>query len=131
MTVVIDASVLVAALAKTGRHAAWAEALVLDRDLVAPEVLLWETASVLRGLERRAALSRPDAELAHRELWELDLELVPFEALAERAWSLRYRLSIHDAAYVALGELSTWPVATLDLRLVRGAEGLCGFETPA
>ena len=40
MTIVIDASVIVAALVDTGRDGSWAETLIASETLVAPELAM-------------------------------------------------------------------------------------------
>lgn len=51
MTVVVDASAIVAALVDSGRVGTWAEAVVSDAPLAAPELLLAEARNrvVVRG----------------------------------------------------------------------------------
>lgn len=44
---------------------------------------------------------------AHADLLDLPLELWPYELLASRSWQLRENLTIYDAAYVALAEMTT------------------------
>ncbi len=51
MTVVIDASVIVAALVDTGTDGAWAESLIASKILVAPELVMVEVTNILRRLE--------------------------------------------------------------------------------
>jgi len=50
--------------------------------------------------------------------------------LAPRAWQLRQNLSIYDAGYVALAELTDATLVTLDRR-ISSAPGLrCTIATP-
>jgi predicted nucleic acid-binding protein len=54
----------------------------------------------------------------------------PYELLAPRAWQLRHDLSSYDAGYVALAELTSTTLVTLDRRLA-AAPGLhCPVRTP-
>lgn len=131
MTTVIDASVLVAWLIDGEADGQWAEQVVLARDLVAPHHLPAEVANVLRRLEAAGRVGPETASLAHADLLELPIALVPYEPLAERAWVLRRTLTSYDAAYVALAERLDAPLATLDRRIVRAPGPTCEFLTPA
>ena len=54
----------------------------------------------------------------------------PYELLAGRVWQLRHNLSSYDASYVALAELTSTTLVTLDRRLA-GAPGVrCSVRTP-
>ena len=130
MSLVIDASVVVAALLDTGDGGEWAERLLGQGDLYAPELLRVESANVLRRLERCKEITGQEANAAFEELMELDVELHAFEPFAQRVWQLRHNVTSYDAWYVALAEALSLPLATLDSRLV-GAEGpKCRFFTP-
>jgi predicted nucleic acid-binding protein len=58
-----------------------------------------------------------------RDLHRLDVELVHFEPLADRAWELRANVTIYDACYVATAELFHGRLVTLDRKLAK-APGL-------
>ena len=131
MTVVIDASVLAAALVDSGKEGRWAETTITANDSVAPELVLVETSNVLRRLERARVISSFEANTAYRDLMRLDVELFPFGPFAERVWALRNNLTAHDAWYVALAEALGCPFATLDKRLMRASGPTCDFITPA
>ena len=130
MTVVIDASVLAAALIDSGKEGRWAEATIAANDSVAPELVLVETSNVLRRLERARQISTFEASSAHRDLMRLDLELFSFGPFAERVWVLRDNLTSYDAWYVALAEALRCPLATLDKRITRASGPTCDFITP-
>ena len=68
MTVVIDASVLTAALVDSGKEGRWAETTIAANDSVAPELVLVETSNVLRRLERARVISSFEANTAHHDL---------------------------------------------------------------
>ena len=130
MSVVIDSSVVVAALVDTGAHGAWAEKLLAQDGLYAPEHLRVEAANVLRRLERGKEITEQEANAAFEDLIDLDVELHAFEAFSERVWELRHNVAIYDGWYVALAEALGLPLATLDGRLA-GADGpKCRFLTP-
>jgi len=130
VTVVIDASALVAALVDSGSDGRWATSLIAREGLAAPEMLLAEVCNVLRRLELSGRLSTAEATLAYGDLQRLNLELFPFSPFAQRVWDLRGNVTSYDAWYVALAEALASPLATLDLRLIgsRGTE--CEFLCP-
>ncbi|MDA0352841.1 MAG: type II toxin-antitoxin system VapC family toxin [Chloroflexi bacterium] len=130
MTLVVDASVVVAALIDDGPTGAWAEDLIAGGDLVAPHLLPVEVANVLRRAECAARISRDVASLAHESLLQLPVALVPYEALGRRVWELRQSVMAYDAWYVALAEALGTGLATLDLRLVGAPGPSCQFVTP-
>ena len=130
MNVVVDASVVVAALVDTGSHGEWAEKILEEHELYAPEHLRVEAANVLRRLERGKGISEHEANAAFEDLIELEVELHSFEAFSERVWELRNNVSIYDGWYVALAEALDLPLATLDERLTKAGGPRCRFLTP-
>jgi predicted nucleic acid-binding protein len=129
MTLVVDASAMVAALVDSGPDGRWAEGL-LSSGLAAPHLLPVEVASVLRRAVHQGDLAVEIASLAHADLQDLRLELVPYGLVAERIWELHQNLSPYDAWYVAVAELLEVPLATLDQRLARAPGPTCTFRTP-
>lgn len=130
MTVVIDASVVVAALIGSESNADWAAILLRDEQLATPHLMLAEAANVLRRRERAGELSSTVAASAHADLLRLPVELHGYHEIADRAWELRNTITIYDAWYVALAEALEVPLATLDLRLARAPGARCLFLTP-
>ncbi len=128
--IVVDASVVVAALIESTDTGAWAASLLASEQLAAPAHLPVEVAATLRRGEVHGALTPDAAYVAHRLLAELSVELHRYEAVAERAWQLRHTLTMYDAAYVALAEDTATPLATLDVRIVRAPGPRCEFLTP-
>ena len=57
MTLIVDASVLVAALVGPGREGKWAETAVAGDDAAGPELALAEAGNVPRRPERTGAIS--------------------------------------------------------------------------
>jgi len=127
---VVDASLLVAATTDAGAEGIWAEEIVAAGNLVAPHLVLVETANILCRLEATGHLSKLEATAAHRDLLRLDLELVPYEPVAERVWELRANLTSYNASYVALAEALDLPLATLDARMSRAPGPECEFLVP-
>jgi predicted nucleic acid-binding protein len=130
MTVVVDASVVVAALVDGGRDGAWAESLLAAEDLVAPHLMPVEVANILRRASMARDLSADVAALAHRDLLELRVGLFAYEPFAMRVWDLRDTVTAYDAWYVALAETLGIELATLDRKLARAGGPRCGFRLP-
>ncbi|MFO7281655.1 MAG: type II toxin-antitoxin system VapC family toxin [Thermoanaerobacterales bacterium] len=129
-TVVCDASAVVALLVDGGPAGQWTADQLRGADLLAPHLVLFEAANILRRQESAARISADLAAQAHADLLDLPIELWPYELLAPRAWALRANLSTYDAAYVALAELAGATLVTLDRRLA-GAPGIaCPVAVP-
>jgi predicted nucleic acid-binding protein len=127
---VCDASALVALLLDAGPDGRWATRELSGGDLAAPSLIAYETANIIRRHERAARISSDQAAQAHSDLLDLPIEHWPYELLAPRAWQLRHNLSSYDASYVALAELTSTTLVTLDRRLA-AAPGLhCPVRTP-
>ena len=130
MSTVVDASVVVAALADDSDVGRWAERVLGSGVLAAPDLMPYEVANVLRRATARGELSDDVARLAHADLLDLTVELVGYEAVAGRAWELQRTVTVYDASYVALAEAWQAPLATLDQRLSRAPGPRCRFLTP-
>ena len=130
MTVVVDASVLIAALVDSGQEGEWAESVIAEGNLAGPELVLAEVSNILRRLEQSGQISRLEANMAHGGLLRLDIELFPFAPLADRVWALRGNLTSYDAWYVAVAEALNCPLVTLDRRLNRASGPSCEFLVP-
>ncbi|MPZ43998.1 MAG: PIN domain-containing protein [Betaproteobacteria bacterium] len=130
MSVVVDASVLVAALVDSGPHGQWAEGVLAAGSLHAPELARVEATNILRRLERAKEITPPDANAAYEDLMQLDMEVFSFEPFADRVWELRQNVTSYDAWYVAVAEALGLPLATLDQRLSRANGPTCNFLMP-
>ncbi len=130
MSVVVDSSVVVAALVDTGSDGVWAEKILEQHDLYAPEHLPIEVANVIRRLERDKVITEHEANGAFQDLIDLDVQLHGFQSLCERIWELRQNVAIYDGWYVSLAEALDVPLATLDARLVKADGPKCRFLTP-
>lgn len=130
MTLVIDASLVVAALADGGHTGQWAEDVLLSDHLAAPHLMPVEVASILRRAALAGDVSSDTASLAHADLQALRLDLFPYAPVAPRAWALRENVTPYDAWYVALAELLDAKLATIDRRLARAPGPECGFVLP-
>ena len=130
MTIVVDASVVVAALIDSGADGLWARAGLRDQELAAPSHVHVEVSNVLRRAAITERLGRDAAALAHRDLLELSVATIPFEPLGARVWELHPSVTAYDAAYVALAEVLDVPLWTLDRRLATASGPRCSFRTP-
>jgi len=130
MTVVIDSSVLVAALVDQGPVGEWAEELLVSGPLAAPHLMPVEVANILRRSASAGIISADVASLAHADLLSLRLELFPYSLSAARVWELRSTVTAYDAWYVALAETLEARLATLDAGLSRAGGPRCEFVLP-
>lgn len=130
MTVVVDASCVVAALVDQGVAGRWAETQLTSDDLAAPHLMPIEVANVLRRAVLAGDLTRDVGSLAHGDLLALPVALFAYEPLAQRVWELRSSVTAYDAWYVALAELLDAPLATVDVRLSRSQGPRCAFLIP-
>ncbi len=130
MTIVVDSSVVVAALIDTGSTGKWAESVLVSDALAAPHLMPVEVANILRRSTTAGEVSTDVASLAHAELLARRIELFPYAPLASRVWELRSNVTSYDAWYVALAEALQAPMVTLDRRLTRASGLRCEFAVP-
>lgn len=130
MTVVVDASAVVAALVDRGADGKWAESELVRDGLAAPHLMPVEAANILRRAVLAKDLAPDTAVLAHADLIRLRVALFGYEASAQRVWQLRENLSAYDAWYVALAESLNAPLVTLDRRMARATGPRCTFRLP-
>ena len=130
MTIVVDASVVVAALIDGGPDGVWAEQILSNEPLVAPHLMPVEAANILRRSILVGDIGEEIASIAHKDLLDWRIELFPYEPFAERIWSLRRNVTTFDAWYVALAEELGASLVTLDTRLSRATGPRCQFRTP-
>lgn len=130
MTVVVDASAVVAALISAGPVGAWAESVLVSGPLAAPHLVSVEAANILRRSALAGDISAEVASLAHGDLVSLRIEFFPYAPFASRVWELRRHITAYDAWYVALAESLGASLATLDIRLSRAHGTHCTFATP-
>jgi predicted nucleic acid-binding protein len=130
VTLVVEASVVVAALGDAGAAGDWARSILYREDLAAPHMMPAEVANVLHRQVHRGRLTASAATLAHAELAELSVDLYPYAVANRRVWELRSNLNAYDAWYVALAELLGVPLVTLDRRLALASGPRCEFRVP-
>ena len=126
--IVVDASVLVTALADDGPDGDHARVRLRGEGLVAPHLVDVEVASAWRRMASRGDLDERRAGLARADLRAMRLERVPHELLLDRCWQLRSNLTIYDAVYVALAELTGLVLVTADSKLAASPGPECEIE---
>lgn len=114
---VVDASVLVTALADDDVEGDAARSRLRGEQLAAPELIDLEVMSVLRRKVAAGALDLRRADLALDDLLDLPIERASHAPLLRRCWELRHNLTTYDAAYVALAEELDVELLTADGRL--------------
>jgi predicted nucleic acid-binding protein len=130
VTIVVDASAVVAALVDAGPTGRWVEGVISDHTLAAPHSMPVEVANVLRRTVTARQISADIGALAHASLIALRVELFAYEPFADRVWDLRSNLTCYDAWYVAVAEALEVPLVTLDRRLAASAGPRCTFFEP-
>lgn len=120
MTLVVDASAVAEILFGTdaGRRAA---ALIDGHELLAPQHLTAEVASVVRGWSLSRQITDEQALRAFREFDALGVEEVPMMSMLPAVYALRHNASAHDAMYVVLARAAQCSLLTLDARLAASA----------
>ncbi|HEY5675607.1 MAG TPA: type II toxin-antitoxin system VapC family toxin [Myxococcales bacterium] len=127
---VVDGSLVVAALIDAGREGTWADGLLGSDALAAPHLMPVEVANILRRAVASGELTADTASMAHADLLALRIDLYPYGPFSPRVWELRDNVTCYDAWYVALAEALDAPLATLDVRLSRAAGPRCRFQLP-
>ena len=130
MTLVLDASVVVAAVTDAGAVGDWARDTLGHGHLVAPHLLPVEVTNTLRRLLLVDRIDGSAASAGLRDLSDLGIELYGFEPFADRVWELRSTVTAYDAWCVALAEALGVPLVTLDRRLARAKGPRSAFLQP-
>ena len=130
MTLVVDASMVVAGLTDSEADGCWAESLLAGDALAAPHLMPVEAANILRRAALAGDISADVASLAHTDLLDLRVEFFPYQPCAARVWDLRDNVTCYDGWYVAVAELLDAPLATLDGHLATSTGPRCQFLLP-
>jgi predicted nucleic acid-binding protein len=118
--IVIDASVLANALTDDGPLGITSRAeLARDPHWAAPEHLIVETFSAVRGLYQGGKIGDRRAQDAVEALASSTIELVSTIPLLSRMWELRDNMTGRDAAYLVVAESYGCALLTADARLAR------------
>ena len=130
MTIVLDASVVVAALLDNGPEGQWAETILLRDELTAPHIMPEEVTRAIRRAVIAGDVSEAEGAKAFADLSALPVTFLAFRPVASRIWDLRRNVSVADAWYVAVAEDLNVELATLDRPLTRAPGPRCRFLTP-
>lgn len=126
--IVVDASVVVTALADDGADGDQARRRLRGERLAAPHLVDLEVASAWRRMNAAGDLDQHRAAVAVSDLRALRIERVPHAALLPRCWELRTNLTVYDAAYVAVAELTEATLLTADSHLASAPGPRCAIE---
>ena len=103
--------------------------LAVERELRAPDVLVFEVISALRRQTQREMVAAERAHGALADLDDLPLRLYPSMSLRWRAWELRDNFTAGDALFVALAEQLGEPLATKDAALIQAGASRPDLDT--
>jgi predicted nucleic acid-binding protein len=126
--IVVDASVVVTALADDGDDGDRVRERLRGERLAAPHLIDLEVVSVWRRLAAAGQLDDRRVALAMTDLGALRIERAPHQPLVRRCWELRSNLTVYDASYVALAEAIGVVLLTGDRRLAEAAGVRCAVE---
>jgi predicted nucleic acid-binding protein len=129
--IVVDASVVVTALADDGQDGDRARQRIRGERLAAPHLIDIEVTAAWRRLVAQGALDDRRAQFAMTDLLALRLDRVLHGPLLERCWELRENLTIYDGAYVALAEILQVTLLTADSRVEKAPGPRCPIEVLA
>jgi predicted nucleic acid-binding protein len=115
---VIDSSGVVDYLLGADTERAVARLIADERELAAPDVLVFEVLAALRRMVLGGGVSASRAEGAVADLADVPIRLFATLPLRFRAWELRENATAGDGLFVALAEQLAEPLATRDRRLM-------------
>jgi predicted nucleic acid-binding protein len=122
VTLVVDASAVVDAVCLLGRGSRVLEVLDGASGAFAPAHVDAEALSALGRLARAGEL--PLADSCIDDVRDFPVDRLPLPLLLPLAWSLRERIALKDALYVALALTLDASLLTTDERLARAVEGV-------
>ena len=126
--IVVDASVVVTALADDGPDGDRFRERLAGEQLAAPHLIDIEVISAWRRLAAAGQLDERRAAFARADLQALPVRRVDHGPLVERCWDLRATMTSYDAVYVALAELIDVPLLTADAKLAASPGPTCHIE---
>lgn len=125
---VVDASALVPAIADGTEIGRQRRRRLTEEGLTAPDLILAESASVIRRQSLADMINEAQAAQAIEALLALPIIICPTAHLLHRAWELRSNAAPYDACYIALAEFLGCPLLTGDTRLARAPGSACEIE---
>lgn len=126
--IVVDASVIVTALADDGADGDRVRERLRGERLTAPHLIDLEVVSAWRRLASAGQLDERRVALAMTDLSALRIERAPHQPLVRRCWELRANLTVYDASYIALAEAIDAVLLTGDRRLAEAPGVRCLVE---
>lgn len=126
--IVVDASIVVTALADDGTDGDRVRARLRGERLVAPHLIDTEVVSAWRRLAAAGDVDERRVALAMEDLRSIRLDRVPHVPLVGRCWELRQNLTVYDATYVALAEAMDVALLTADAKLAAAPGLRCAVE---
>lgn len=126
--IVVDASIVVTALADDGPDGERHRQRLAGERLAAPHLIDVEVISAWRRLAAAGQLDERRAAFARADLRSLPIRRVAHAPLLERCWELRSNMTSYDAAYVALAELVDATLLTADAKLAATPGLTCRVE---
>ena len=129
MTLVVDASMVVAGLTDSGADGGWAESLLAGDALAAPHLMPVEAANICGGRPWPATSPPTWHRWRTPTCWTCAWSSFP-TSRALTGMGLRANVTCYDGWYVAVAELLDAPLATLDGRLANSPGPRCQFLLP-
>ena len=126
--IVVDASVMVTALADDGADGALARQRTVGEQLLAPHLIDIEVVSALRRLVSAGERTEARALQAVNDLQNLRMQRVSHQRMLSRCWQLRSNMTAYDAAYVALAERTGLALVTADAKIANAPGIACTVE---
>jgi predicted nucleic acid-binding protein len=126
--IVVDASVIVTALADDADDGDRVRERLRGERLAAPHLIDLEVVSAWRRLAAAGQLDDRRVALAMTDLGALRIERAPHQPLVQRCWELRENLTVCDASYVALAEAIDAVLLTGDQHLAEAPGVRCSVE---
>lgn len=126
--IVVDASIVVTALADDGTDGDRVRARLREDRLVAPHLIDIEVVSAWRRLAAAGDVDERRVALAMEDLRSIRLHRLPHVPLMGRCWELGQNLTVYDATYVALAEAMDVALLTADAKLAAAPGLRCAVE---
>lgn len=126
--IVVDASVVVPAIADGGSHGDICRDALKGHVLAAPDLLRVEALSAVRRLASSGALTARQAGNAINDLLDLPISTYPTAPFLRRCWELPAKVTAYDACYVAVAEELGVTLLTADAKLANSPGPRCRIQ---